>query len=65
VNVGVAGRGRKFPVYISRSILDNPTIAEGWSAKFVNANSKCSRAVYGNDSDTARNPRYNMSMKAS
>lgn len=30
---GIDGRGVRTSVYISRRMLDNPTVAEGWSQK--------------------------------
>lgn len=40
----IKGGGRRSSLYTSRRMLESPTIAEGWSAKWVKENSKWARA---------------------
>lgn len=42
---GVEGAGKRSSVYMSSRIFDRPTMAEGWSAKWFSADSKCSNAA--------------------
>lgn len=46
---GMVDIGRRSSVYMSNKISDNPTVATGWSAKWLKAASKFSSAVYGED----------------
>ena len=42
---GVEGGGKISSVYMSSRMFDRPTMAEGWSAKWFSADSKCASAT--------------------
>jgi hypothetical protein len=42
---GIEGAGKISSVYMSSRIFDRPTMAEGWSAKWFSADSKCASAT--------------------
>jgi hypothetical protein len=42
---GIDGKGVRASVYMSRRMLDKPTIADGWSEKWTRADSNSERAV--------------------
>jgi len=44
---GIAGGGRSDSVYMSRRMLDRPTMATGWFEKWSRADSNSSSARYG------------------
>jgi len=54
---GRAGGGRRSSVKMSKRISERPMMAAGWSAKCDRADSKFSRAMYGEAWSAARWPR--------
>ncbi len=56
ISGGMEGGGKRSSVYISNKMFESPTIAEGWSVKWLSADSKRASAIYGDDSETASAP---------